>query len=728
MTHSPSPFEINGAGPDNPPQKEDRPISIDNAAFLGEVEENNTITFSGNGITPTEESPSHSNGLSHSLEEIATLDIDPSEPPTEEEIATPDIDPSAPQTIQATELPSIPPSTTRNRWDSSVSPPLLTQPYRSAFKAKVMSWALAVSMLPVLAVGTVTYFSGQSVQQQLTQTRQSGVQELGATEQSIQQQLPTLLIGTGITAILAGVIATWLAHRATDPVLRAAQVSSHMLHKIRPGIGQKEEAIPDALTLLERNIRTLEDYIPSVLKQQDTEIEQLQMLKHITNKIRTSLNEEDVLNTTVVEARKILRADRVIVYGFDENWYGTIVAESVIPGLPKSLWSEIRDPCFAEQYVDKYRAGRIQAIDNVYEAGLTDCHLAQLEPFQVKANLVVPILREQKLFGLLIAHQCSQPRVWQEGEINFFAQVASQVGFALEHSRLLVQVEDATQTAIAQSHQASQDYEILQQRLSQLSAESNGVVELFGTDANTAITHTQDQMHEIAEMADQIHLILNEISQTQQQSQIVTQESQTAIANTVNHIKGLSGLMETADLPMPTSQQPTEQLGELINLMGHVVSQVQLQAMNAALEAARAGSAGQSFAEIAEKVHGLSRQLDATLTDVKPLINHIQATVPTTGIATEKNTLVADVQLLDTTQVKLEALNSLQQRVFDLIQQVSEVTTNQVELSVLGHKSLEHLASTTLNATEQSSQIAETVQQLMAPTSVDSLLEDNQSA
>ncbi|WP_010476372.1 GAF domain-containing protein [Acaryochloris sp. CCMEE 5410] len=595
------------------------------------------------------------------------------------------------------------------------------------FKAKAMSLALAVSMLPVLAVGTVTYFSGQLVQQQMTQERQAGNPDLQATERSIQQQLPSLLIGTGITAILAGAIAAWLAHRATTPILKAVQVSDEMLQQIRPGMVKPETAETDILSQLEHNIRSIEGYIPALLAQQDSEIEQLQMLKYITNKIRASLNEDDVLNTTVEEARKIIKADRVIVYGFDEDWYGTVIAESVIPGIAKALWAEIKDPCFAENYVEKYRAGRIQAINNVHEAGLTKCHLAQLEPFQVKANLVVPILREEKLFGLLIAHQCTQPRVWQESEINFFAQVASQVGFALDHARLLVQVDQANNNAMAHTQQAAQDYEMLQQRISQLSLESNSVVELFGTDANMAITNTQDQMHEIAEAADQIHVILNEITQTQEQVQIATQESQTGMTHTVDHLQSLSKLVETVDQSVHPLQQPTQQLGELIDLMGHVVSQVQLQAMNAALEAARSGAAGQSFAEIAEKVHGLSRQLDATLTDIKPLVSHIQTTTQSVGqeMASGKNAIAVDTQTLGSTQIKLAELNSLNQRVLDLVQQIAEVTTNQVELSVLGHKTLDHLANTTLSATTQSSQIAEAVHQLMATVNNDLNSEDS---
>ncbi len=130
-----------------------------------------------------------------------------------------------------------------------------------------------------------------------------------------------------------------------------------------------------------------------------------------------------------------------MVYSFDANWYGTVIAEAVLPGFPKALRANIKDPCFAEGYVEQYQAGRVQAVNNIYEAGLSACHLSQLEPFAVKANLVAPILKDDQLFGLLIAHQCAKSREWQQSEINLLAQLAMQVGFALDHARLLQRID-----------------------------------------------------------------------------------------------------------------------------------------------------------------------------------------------------------------------------------------------------------------------------------------------
>ena len=152
--------------------------------------------------------------------------------------------------------------------------------------------------------------------------------------------------------------------------------------------------------------------------------------------ISQGVSESQLLKIAVEKARKVIKLDRVIVYQFDASWDGSIIAESVVPGYSRALNLQIKDPCFARDYAEKYRRGRIQAISNVRQANLTDCHLEQLEKLAVKASLVVPILSKEKLFGLLIGHQCDQPRLWEQPEIDLFAQLALHLGFALNQVRL----------------------------------------------------------------------------------------------------------------------------------------------------------------------------------------------------------------------------------------------------------------------------------------------------
>ncbi|BAY49214.1 methyl-accepting chemotaxis sensory transducer with phytochrome sensor [Scytonema sp. HK-05] len=179
-----------------------------------------------------------------------------------------------------------------------------------------------------------------------------------------------------------------------------------------------------------------------LLKQQQAEAERSQLFTEVTLRIRRSLKLEDVLNTAVTEVRKALNLDRVIVYYFNRDWSGTIIAESVAQGWMKTLGKTVDDP-FREDYIEMYKNGRVRATNNIYEAGFTDCHQKILEGFQIKANIVAPLLQDNELLGLLCGHQCCGPRIWQKSEIDLFGQLAIQVSIALEQANLLHQLQQA---------------------------------------------------------------------------------------------------------------------------------------------------------------------------------------------------------------------------------------------------------------------------------------------
>ncbi|MDJ0697656.1 GAF domain-containing protein, partial [Mastigocoleus sp. MO_188.B34] len=179
--------------------------------------------------------------------------------------------------------------------------------------------------------------------------------------------------------------------------------------------------------------------------EKDIEAEWTKYFTQTVRLIRASLKEEDIFKTSVEEVRRVIGCDRVVVYGLNAEYQGVIVAESVVPGLTRGLGATIKDPCFEAQYIEKYENGRVRAIDNIYEAGLSVCYISQLEKLAVKANLVAPIINEGKLLGLLVAHQCSQPYHWQQYEIRWVSQIAMQVGFAIDNAKLIATTSDICQ-------------------------------------------------------------------------------------------------------------------------------------------------------------------------------------------------------------------------------------------------------------------------------------------
>jgi twitching motility protein PilJ len=401
-----------------------------------------------------------------------------------------------------------------------------------------------------------------------------------------------------------------------------------------------------------------------LLKRIDAEGVQTQTFLNITRRIRESLNEEDVLRTTVEEIRKTIAADRVIVFGFDSKWYGTVIAESVLPGFPKALQANIKDPCFAEGYVEQYQAGRVQATNNIYQAGLTDCYLGQLEPFAVKANLVAPILKDGHLFGLLIAHQCSAPRDWQQFEIDLFAQLATQVGFALDHARLLNQVDQAYQAAEAAAYEQNRQKEALQRQVSEMLRDSKANIDTLSNEAlrqMESVKAAYNQIQKVADSAQEMLVSGQQVEIQEQQLSRTLQDGHESISKSLDCIYAVQETVVEATDKIKHLDQPSQKLLQLVSIVSKVVSQLKLQAMNATLEVARTGEAGEKFAPIAEKVLFLARQLDTDMAKIKLLAAEFQTATTEVGAAMQTGTeqVLSGTQLIKVTQEKLNQMTTV---------------------------------------------------------------------
>ena len=172
--------------------------------------------------------------------------------------------------------------------------------------------------------------------------------------------------------------------------------------------------------------------------------ERLILLREITQRIRQSLDLSTIFENSTQEIRQSIHADRVGIFKFypDSNFNdGAFVSESVVEGFDSAIAIKIHDRCFGEQYAAFYHQGRIQTVDDINDAGLTECHRDILERFQVKANLVVPLLEGEHLWGLLCIHQCSKPRHWQDAEIEFVRQLANQLAIAIQQVSLFEQLQ-----------------------------------------------------------------------------------------------------------------------------------------------------------------------------------------------------------------------------------------------------------------------------------------------
>ena len=172
--------------------------------------------------------------------------------------------------------------------------------------------------------------------------------------------------------------------------------------------------------------------------------QQQQLIAQTALRIRQSVEPTEIIDTAVREVRLLLNCDRVVIYKFEPDMSGNIVAESVKAGWTKSLGFNIVDTCFKGKGTERYKKGHTLAVNNIYEYGFTDCHIQLLEDFEVKAHIVCPLLlaptpsqKNSNLWGLLIAHQCDGVRNWERDEVELLDKLAVQMAIALQQAELI---------------------------------------------------------------------------------------------------------------------------------------------------------------------------------------------------------------------------------------------------------------------------------------------------
>ncbi len=174
------------------------------------------------------------------------------------------------------------------------------------------------------------------------------------------------------------------------------------------------------------------------------QIEQRKALMQVITRLRGLLELQTIFRETAIEVRQLLKVDRVGMFRFDPDsgWSdGEFVSEDVDGAFSSAMEQKVHDNCFGDQFGVHYEQGRIQAIADIYNAGLSDCHIKILAQFQIRANLIVPLLLGEKLWGLLCIHNCQTPRQWTEIEIEFATQIASHLGMAIQQAQLLANLQ-----------------------------------------------------------------------------------------------------------------------------------------------------------------------------------------------------------------------------------------------------------------------------------------------
>lgn len=205
------------------------------------------------------------------------------------------------------------------------------------------------------------------------------------------------------------------------------------------------------LTILNTNRQT--DVCRPIQTALDQRVTQEKVLYQVISHIRQSLDLTEILDTTVQEVRDFLQVDRLLIFQFDPEHlpnddslgWGRVTYESKSSeAITPLLGLKPLDSCFSyvPEHQKKFHQGTIVTVDDVNkEYVFFPCLLEFLHSHSIYAKMVAPIVVRGKLWGLLIAHQCSQARVWQSSEKIFLGHIGEHLSVAIDQAQLYAEVQ-----------------------------------------------------------------------------------------------------------------------------------------------------------------------------------------------------------------------------------------------------------------------------------------------
>ncbi|KGK09268.1 chemotaxis protein [Vibrio navarrensis] len=179
-------------------------------------------------------------------------------------------------------------------------------------------------------------------------------------------------------------------------------------------------------------------------------------------------------------------------------------------------------------------------------------------------------------------------------------------------------------------------------------------------------------MTEMASSANHVADSASDTARNTDEADKQSQHTQKLINNTVANIQGLANQLGTASQAVADLDQDVNNIVKVLDVIGDIAEQTNLLALNAAIEAARAGEQGRGFAVVADEVRNLAGRTQASTKEIQQMINNLQQgsrnAIQTMEVCAEtsQSTVVESKNASDALQqivIALESISSMSQQI-----------------------------------------------------------------
>lgn len=217
---------------------------------------------------------------------------------------------------------------------------------------------------------------------------------------------------------------------------------------------------------------------------------------------------------------------------------------------------------------------------------------------------------------------------------------------------------------------------------------------------------TEEVLQNLVDITVNVSSSIGQVAVSSNECSLIATEGQRVIDETVDKMDNIKGLVVSTAKDVALLGESTTEIGKITGMIGQIASQTNLLALNAAIEAARAGEAGRGFAVVADEVRKLAEQSARAAKEISVLVTRIQRQTSGSVVAMERSVENVE-QGVQSAQTSGEAFKKIVEAVYYVQLQANTITLETESQIGLCREAMQAVASINLLATSNTSSAEE---------------------